>query len=205
MDPFDYFDDIHCISLADAAGRWEEMEARFRMLGIAHRLRYFPAVSTPGDHQIGRALSHRRIVQEASERGLRTVLVFEDDALFLNRIHAVLAEAVRELAGIEWTLCYLGGGPLGGKLEPEPGCRRLDRAIDIVGTHAIAYSDRVFARLLGDLPGDVPGMAGWIKQHRSLGQYLRRIGRAVLLHPPVATQPRLLPSENPADQFSFTI
>lgn len=205
MDPFAFFDGIRCINLDSAPERWREMQQRFGKLGIAGRVRRYAAVSTPGNHHIGCALSHRRILEEAGESGCRSVLVFEDDALFLDRAFEVLTEAVAELARIDWNLCYLGGCRWDGELDPEPDCRRLDRARGVTCTHALAYSERVFSRLLKELPADVAGMAGWVEAHHGIDQYLRGIENAVAIHPPVATQAWLLPYEDPADQFRFTI
>ncbi len=205
MSPFDYFDDIRCINLDSATERWQNMERRFQRLGIEGRVRRFSAVATPGNHHIGCALSHRRVLQEAEASGCRSVLVFEDDALFLDRSLDVLAAATAELAGIDWDLCYLGGCRWDGDLDPEPDCQHLDRARNVTCTHAIAYNGPVFPRLLQALPADVAGMALWVEEHHGIDQYLRNIGKAVIVRPPVATQPVHLPYEDPADQFHFTI
>jgi hypothetical protein len=131
--------------------------------------------------------------------------VFEDDAVFLDRTLEVLAGAVGELAGIDWQLCYLGAFRWDGKLDPKPGCQFLDRARNVTCTHAIAYSERVYPRILADLPADVVGMEEWLKKEHGIDQYLCRIEQAVVVHPPVATQPFMLPYEAPVDQFHFTI
>lgn len=205
MDPFDCFDAIFCINLDSAADRWRDMEGRFQKLGIARRVRRFPAIPTPGNHHVGCALSHRRVIEQARDGGFRSALVFEDDALFLDRTREVLAGAVAELARIEWNLCYLGGFRWDGDLEPEPGCRHWDRARSVTCTHAIAYSERVYSRLLQDLPADFDDMAQWLEKHHGIDQYLCGIESAVMIRPPVATQPFMLPYEDPADQFRFTI
>lgn len=205
MSPFDYFDDIYCINLSSAIKRWQAMEQRFQKLGIAERVRHFPAVATPGNHHIGCALSHRQIIAEASERGCRSVLVFEDDALFLDRTGEVLTAAIPELDHLDWNLCYLGSCRWQGDLDPEPGCQHLDQAYRVTCTHAIAYSERVFPRLQQDLPADFAEMAKWIEKHAGIDQYLCGLDKAVAVRPPVATQAWLLPYEDPADQFHFTI
>jgi hypothetical protein len=205
MNPFDFFGDIRCINLNSATQRWAAMARRFEKLGIGQRVRRFPAVATPGNHHIGCALSHRRIVEEAGAQGFKSVLVFEDDALFLDRTLEVLAGAVDELARIDWQLCYLGAFRWDGELDAEPGCRHLDRARNVTCTHAVAYSGLAYPRLLADLPADVAGMEEWLKKENGIDQYLRRVEQAVVVRPPVATQPFMLPYEAPADQFHFTI
>jgi GR25 family glycosyltransferase involved in LPS biosynthesis len=205
MAPFDYFDDIRCINLDSATERWQKMETRFAKLGIASRVRRFSAVPTPGNHHVGCALSHRRIVEEAKALGHRSVLVFEDDALFLDSTLQVLALAVEELPNVEWTLCFLGGFRWTGELEPEPGCQHWSRAENVTCTHAIAYSERFYDRLLAELPGDFAGMHDWVEKNAGIDQHLRHIENAVLTRPPVSAQPFMLPYEDPADQFHFTI
>jgi hypothetical protein len=205
MSPFDCFDAIRCINLDSATERWRNMQERFQKLGISHRVRRFPAISTPGNHHIGCALSHRRVVAEAGEQGCRSVLVFEDDALFLDHTLEVLAVALPELANLDWELCYLGGCRWQGDLDPEPGCQYLGRVRGVTCTHAIAYSERIFPRLLQDLPAGVAGMAEWLEKHHGIDHYLSSTENAKVIRPPVASQPFLLPYEDPADQFRFTI
>jgi GR25 family glycosyltransferase involved in LPS biosynthesis len=205
MSPFDFFGDIRCINLNSATQRWAAMARRFEQLGIDSRVRRFAAVATPGNHHIGCALSHRRILEEAHEQGLKSVLVFEDDALFLDRIGEVLAGAIDELKRLDWQLCYLGAFRWGGRLDPEPGCCYLNRARNVTCTHAIAYSALVYDRILADLPADVAGMEEWLKAEHGIDQYLCRIEQAFVVHPPVSTQPFMLPYEAPVDQFHFTI
>jgi hypothetical protein len=205
VSPFDRFDDIRCINLDSAGERWRDMEQRFRKLGIGGRVRRFPAVATPANHRIGRALSHRRVVQEAVERGCRSVLVFEDDTLFLEDTLAVLAAADVELARCDWQLCYLGGCLGECALEPEPGCRHLARVRGVAHTYAVAYSERIYPRLLQDWPADPEVMRDWIGKQRSASRYLQGVEHSVAVRPPVASRPRLLPFEEPADQFRFTL
>jgi hypothetical protein len=74
------------------------MGTRFEQLGIAGRVRRIPAMDTPDDRDIGRALSHRRALELARRENLDSVLVIEDDAVFLQgatwvlRVVAMFAE-----------------------------------------------------------------------------------------------------------------
>ena len=108
MSAFDFFDDIWCIHQTNHPARWPIMQRRLARLGIDHRTRRFASVPSPADARIGRALSHRRIVQDAAERSLRSVLVIEDETLFLDRTETVLGAAVAELRGKPWRLLHLG-------------------------------------------------------------------------------------------------
>src|SRR5215467_12865763 len=148
MSAFDFFDDILCINHAAHPQRWPVMQGRLDRLGIAERARRFPAVRSPADERIGRALSHRRIVQDAAERGLRSVLVIEDETLFLDRADRVLAAATAELRGRSWRLLHLGTWRGSDGLAAEPGCSHLRQAGGRCGPHAVAYGAAVFTDLL---------------------------------------------------------
>jgi hypothetical protein len=54
--PFHFFDAIYCIDLDSAQDRWRSVMARFEALGIAARIRRFPAVPTPENRHNGCAL-----------------------------------------------------------------------------------------------------------------------------------------------------
>ena len=108
MSAFDFFDDIWCIHHPAFPKRWPVMQARLAALGIAGRVRLLPRIASPADERIGRALSHRRILQDSAERGLRCVLAIEDETLFLDRTPEILTHTVSELRGRDWKLLHLG-------------------------------------------------------------------------------------------------
>jgi len=72
--PFHFLDAIYCVNPDRQPDRWEAMERRFRELGIARRVRRFAAADTPSNHQIGRALSHRRVISKRNNRNWETSL-----------------------------------------------------------------------------------------------------------------------------------
>jgi hypothetical protein len=203
--PFHYFDAIYCINLDAAVNRWQGMLERFARLGIAHRVRRFSAVETPESHHIGCALSHRHIVERARRQGLANVLVFEDDALFLDDCLLHLGRSVDELRRRFWRVFHLGGHRWGHRFPAAPGCEFLEspcRALTC--TQAVAYHADVYDRILADLPPDLDGMRRWIAVHRGIDQYLRGIEPRYLTRPAVTSQPPLLPQEAPelAGRFS---
>lgn len=203
MSAFDFFDDIRCIHHSAHPARWPVMQARFAWLGIKTRVRHFASVSSPADERIGRALSHRRIVQDAAERSLRSVLVIEDETLFLDRSDTVLAAAAAELRGREWRLLYLGTERGSDGLGAEPGCAHLRQASGRSGPHAVAYSAAVFAELLARLPIDFAAMQDHLGADGSLDSDLAALEPALVVHPAIATVPLNLPFQDPADQERF--
>jgi hypothetical protein len=203
MSAFDFFDDIWCIRHGAYPARWPVMQARFARLGIESRVRHFPFLPSPADQRIGRALSHRHIVQDAAERSLRSVLVIEDETLFLGCSDAVLSAAAAELRGRAWRLLHLGTGRGSDDLAAEPGCAHLRQAAGRTGPHAVAYGAAVFTELLARLPIGFAAMQDHLGADGSLDADLVALEPALVVHPAIATVPLDLPFQDPADQERF--
>jgi hypothetical protein len=195
--PFHFFDAIYCINLDRHPHRWESMQRRFRKLGIDRGIRRFPAVETALSHHIGCALSHRRIIAEAKQQQLKTVLVFEDDTRFAPGATDVLMRSLRELEGRQWQLLYLGGYLDARTLQKIPGCEHLVIPSRITCTHAIAYHHSVYDAILDAIPESAVGVALWIREHLAIDQfYTASLGAASLLTwPVIATQSSILEAE----------
>lgn len=187
------------------------MAARFTDLGIAHKVQRLSATLTPERYQIGCALSHRRAVETAHRQGLDSILVFEDDAMFLQGIIWVLRHSVAELMRFPWQLYYLGGfysdrrNPLGIDTLA-PGASFLRHAAGLVTTHGIAYHRRAFDRILEELPGEPDAMGDFLTGYGGHIDvyYAETFHEGVYrCSPTVATQESYVQFEHPAlrDQF----
>lgn len=194
--PFDFFDAIYCINLSREKERWLRMQRRLRRLGILHRVRRFDAIDTPDLHHIGCALSHRKIVEEARDKGYRSVLVLEDDVLFHDKTLDSLRQSLTELEGQEWSVFYLGGMKWGKKYNKLPHCSYLERPQEMTCAHALAYHSSFYDTLLNDLPAGLSDMSKWIDTHAAIDQYLPRQEGLVVMSPIVATQATILREEN---------
>jgi hypothetical protein len=204
MSGFEFFDMIHCVSPVERPNIAARVQTRLERLGIADRVEQVAAVSTPGDGRIGALLSHRRAVQAACDREARCVLVLSGDVYFLDRTNAVLALATAELAQRCWNLCYLGGWwPV--VPSPEPGCRNLDRALNVAKSHALAYSRDVYSKVLADWPDDVTDVEEWLDRNGDIDRYLARIEESFVVRPVVTTVPDLLPFEDASVQTRFVV
>ena len=205
MPAFDCFDEIRCIHRANLPGVRTKMEARFAKLGIADRVRAHTAVSTPGNPAVSQVLSHRQLIAEAQAAGRHSVLVFEQDVLFLDRSCAVIQAAAGELDRVEWRTCRLGGVPRTGELLARPGLTHW-RTGDCFGfVHALAHHQRVYEKILADIPADFDGVHNWLQSASSLETYFATLADNIVLVPRIATLASLLPYEDPADHASFTI
>jgi hypothetical protein len=202
--PFSAFDAIFCINLDRQPDRWARMRERFEALGVAQLVRRFPAIDTPENHHVGCALSHRRIIEEAKQAGLESVLVLEDDVVFLEGTTWVLRRSLKELGRRAWNIFYLGGA-LGRRFPRADGCVHLEVPTSLTTTHALAYHRRVYDRILADVPGDMPALSAWIGKYRAIDQYLAIDMQedVFLASPVVASQESLVSLEDPAlrDQF----
>lgn len=192
--PFDFFAAIYCLNLDERPDRWRDSLRRFGELGIAGRVERFPAVPTPDNHHVGCAISWRRMVAQARDRGLANFLGFEDDAIFLDAALDVVSAAVRELGGEDWDLLYLGGAAWETQAEI-PGHIAVRAARSLTCTHALAVNHSAYDRLLADIPA-AAGIEEWVSGYAAIDQYLcQQVNagyyRAYVLHPRVATQAEL--------------
>jgi len=203
---FSYFDAIYCINPDSATKRWEEMRRRFEALGIVQRVRRAPVLVTPQSHHIGAALSHRSVVEQACRHGLRNVLVFEDDAIFLDDTLELLNKMEAELSAQDWNLFYLGGGyTIGYSVENVPGCSYLRRICSgVIGIHAIAYNHSIYSTILEEIPGDVEAATAWIAIH-NIDVYMLNIDKRFLGRPCVALQPWMLQQEDAELRARYTL
>jgi Glycosyl transferase family 2/Glycosyltransferase family 25 (LPS biosynthesis protein) len=196
--PFHFFDAIYCINLAEETRRWQEVSARFARLGIAHRVRRFEAIRTQPSHHVGCALSHRAVVAEAKRHGLANILVFEDDVVFTSDAIPGLRTALLELRDHDWGMLYLGACRWRQEYPPLEGVTRLAKAGAVTCTHAVAYNQSIYGRIISEVPADPAGMEQWLGIHHGIDQYYAFCvteGK-YLLSPVIATQPNILPLES---------
>lgn len=196
--PFDFFDAIYCINLAQETGRWHDVKARFARLGIADRVGRFDAICTQPNHHIGCGLSHRGVVAAAHAQGLRNVLVFEDDVLFTDDAIFGLQTGVQELSSHDWKLFYLGACRWNQDYPPLPGHTRLAQAGAVTCAHAVAYHSSLYDRILREVPGDAEGMEEFLKTHHGIDQYyaFHITEQKYMLSPVIATQANIVPIES---------
>lgn len=202
--PFNRFDALRCINLDDRPDRYAAVNKRFEKIGISRLVKRFPAIKTPENHHIGCALSHRAIIEDARQRGLQNIFVFEDDVIFHDRIMERMPSVIEKLATTDWDVLYLGGYlreeaptnlPKGTVLR---GCK------GITCTHAVAYNERVFDRLLEDIPADYDAMAQWLDRFKGFDHYLSELDiRKLVTVPMLAMQQELVDLPEFPDEAGF--
>jgi len=105
-----------CINLERRLERWRHMQDKFYQHGI-HSVRRFAAVDgetlaipaswpgTPGAY--GCLLSHVEVVREARQRGLPSILIFEDDVVFDEDFEKKFGDHIQQLPA-DWDMLFFG-------------------------------------------------------------------------------------------------
>jgi hypothetical protein len=202
--PLSFFDAILCLQVDERADDWPEVWQRFDALGMGRVVERFAAITTPDNHHAGCARSHRAMVAEAKRRGLRNVLVIEEDAIFRDDTLEVVSRALAELDGRDWDLLYLGGlHRMPAKHPPTPvaGCAVLEKPGFVTTSHAVAYNASAFDRILDEIPEGPEALDTWLTTFRAIDHYLpKRIldgaFTAFVMNPRVVAQPWMLGNDD---------
>jgi len=138
------FDRIVCISLKRRPDRRESFLKRIPadwpwvpieiVDAVDGKLCKHPAWWKQGGGAWGCYKSHMNIIEHALCNGLESVLIFEDDATFIEDFSVKAAEYLCRLPE-DWGQAYLGGQHL---KRPQQVCEGVMRAININRTHAYA-------------------------------------------------------------------
>ena len=111
--PFDIFDKIFVINLDAHLDRWVRFYEQANDMDFAHKLERIPGVSNEIG-SFGCAMSHKNALELARNRGYSSILLFEDDAVFLYDkayVWKCLRQARPALKKEGWDLFYLGINP----------------------------------------------------------------------------------------------
>lgn len=138
-----------CINLDRRPDRWQRMQLKFDRHGI-HSVRRFPAldgdnvnlpaswIHTSGAY--GCLLSHLQVVREARRLGVSSVLIFEDDVVFDDRLQEKFSTYIEQLPP-DWDMLFFGALH---KDEPVKVSDNLARISEANSTYACALRDTVF-------------------------------------------------------------
>lgn len=172
--PFDFFDKILCVNLADRTDRWEECLLEFDKVGIRDKVEKFEAYryeSEPSNFWVGRAgvtTSFKEAVRYARDEGCENVLVLEDDIRFVGNTLSVLGNASRELKERDWDMFFLGINPEG-DTPFEPESKHLLRLRAGLCLHAASYNKKFFETVITCLP-EPSQMFEWLRMlHHQTG------------------------------------
>ena len=164
--PFDFFDKIFYINLANRLDKKLLIEEQFKKFGVnAERFEAIQITKKENEELISRGcifyddirpdyapriksatLSHLNLIFRAKIFEYKNILIFEDDAMFSDNIISGLDKSINDLSKINWDLFYLGCNPLKYYKETD----NLGRTIAVLGSHAVAINKHFYDKILND-------------------------------------------------------
>lgn len=160
-----WFDHTYCINLEKRPEKWEQAKAEFEKHSIeVERFQGFdgntfnsPATVSDGD--CGCSMSHMAILSQARRMEFKSVLIFEDDVLFIKDFRRTFEEWSEQVPE-DWDMLYLGGrhiSPLQAVSLEDPFSQFRTGVLPNIGritgtytTHAYAVKSTVWDMILAD-------------------------------------------------------
>ena len=155
--------------------RWKASWHRFiRLPGVAavERVSAFEDVL---NQEAAFAVSWRRAVSRATEKGWDSVLIAADDVSLLDAAASILDHAREELDHHDWDVVQLGHDPKSRDGALLDGSALLRTSPENRGVHAVLVHSRAFERILDEIAdpeSDPEAFGKWAGHYRTLGDYL---------------------------------
>jgi len=141
MNSFDFFDEIYCINLDYRTDRWEQVQKEFEKVEILNRVIRFSAIKED-DGRVGCIKSALAIIKIAKSKGLKNVLIFEDDVKFIvKNPEKHLKKAISKIGNLDWYLFYLGSNTIDKLIKIN---RNLILLKNGRATHSLAYNKKIY-------------------------------------------------------------
>ncbi len=140
---WDFFEEIYCINLDHRTDRWEHAQREFESVGVLDRVQRFSALSNK-DGRLGLIKSVLVLIKMAKEKGLKNILIFEDDVHFINDTVPTLEKALSQIGTLDWWLLYLGANthePLQLITKSKPNILILKKGF---ATHSLCYNKKTY-------------------------------------------------------------
>ncbi len=182
MDTFDVFDRVCCINLDRRPDRWERFVEGLpadwpfrpveRVSAVDGERVPPPGWWRPGSGAWGCYRTHLRLIEDALNQGVNSLLVFEDDALFgkdfASKVRRFLARVPAD-----WGMLYLGGQHLKSKeVPPRAVNEEVCEPYNVNRTHAFALRGPAMKAVYRHLCSNAWRAGHHIDHH--LGQFLER-------------------------------
>jgi glycosyl transferase family 25 len=147
------FDKVFVINLPERTDRRKAIHGELDWLGGSNpdKIEIFPAVkpTEPGGFPSigarGCFMSHLEILRQARDRGMRRILILEDDLMFNNSLKKYQQAVARHMASDAYDIAYLGH-----MVESRNGGAMQFEAYDkaLMQSHFIAFRGDAIARLV---------------------------------------------------------
>ena len=180
-DPFSFFDKIYCISMSNKSLNWMQAEKQLKILGIYDRTERIQAIKEE-KYWEGCRKSHQLCIRDAKKCDAKSILILEDDFVFVSRDMSLLESALNNLKEYDWELFYLGA-VIEKKLKDLKDNLCLAK---VWATHAYAINHKVFDKIL-DFKGDDGTFNGCPAGHLDVFYY-RNNFKTYLINPIMALQ-----------------
>jgi GR25 family glycosyltransferase involved in LPS biosynthesis len=174
----EFFDKAYYINLDSRPERRYLFEQEMKSAGLDD---FFERVSAEdGTHEaddIRRhaycSLTYMKLFHKIYEEGHERVLIFEDDAVFVNHPHVtgieIVENALDQIDNFpDWDMLYFGGHPSTLKLVSP----NLSETETILGTHAIGYTRKAIEKIFPYTPFVDSAIDGWLCNHTEIKKYL---------------------------------
>lgn len=174
----DFFDKAYYINLDKRTDRKKLFEQEMKSVGLDN---FFERVSAEdGTHEtedVKRhaycSLTYMKLFHKIYEAGYERVLIFEDDAEFVNHPTItglqIMENALEQISTFpDWDLLYFGGHPSRLNLV-SPNLSQTDT---ILGTHAIGYTRKGIEKIFPYEPFKDSAIDGWLCNHTEIKKYL---------------------------------
>jgi glycosyl transferase, family 25 len=152
----DYFEDAVVINLPERKDRRRAVETEFRRAGWSS-FRFFPAFKfeEPAGFKVaawrGCFLSHLACLHYARDRGLKNMLVFEDDIALSSSVPRLTPGIVGTIGQLDWDILYFGHeetGDIGRANSSTDGIRFARYDKPLLTAHFYAVNGRIISRLI---------------------------------------------------------
>ena len=180
-DPFSFFDKIYCISMSNKSLNWMQAEKQLKILGIYDRTQRIQAIKEE-KYWEGCRKSHQLCIRDAKKCDAKSILILEDDFVFVSRDMSLLESALNNLKEYDWELFYLGA-VIEKKLKDLKDNLCLAK---VWATHAYAINHKVFDKILA-FKGDDGTFNGCPAGHLDVFYY-RNNFKTYLINPIMALQ-----------------
>ena len=148
-----YFEKVYCINLDKRTDRWDKVTKIFNDNNIDNVVRYS---AVDGNElnlnnlsynnkllkgELGILETHRKLISEAKEENLKTILIMEDDVYFTNELK-YFDEYMSKLPD-DWDMLFIGGNHIYGE-SPIKINEKILKLNHTVAIHCLALKNTMF-------------------------------------------------------------
>lgn len=171
-----FFDHIYCINLDKRTDRWAKCLEEFDMHGIENVERFSAVDGNTleiSSHllkgELGIIESHKKVIQDAKNRGFNKILILEDDVEFHPNFKD-LFDNIQPQIPQDFEMLYLGGNlSIWNRIQVSQNIFKADAALAI---HALGLSSSIYDKILSLIDYSIQIDMLYAHINRNLNSYL---------------------------------